>query len=38
MLYRSMPRTGDKISILGFGCMAFPLDGEGKIERPGPPP
>ncbi|NCC56610.1 MAG: aldo/keto reductase, partial [Synergistales bacterium] len=33
MLYRSMPRTGDKISILGFGCMRLPLDGEGKIDE-----
>jgi len=21
MLYRKMPRTGDQLSILGFGCM-----------------
>jgi len=33
MLYRSMPRTGDKISILGFGCMRLPLDGEGMIDE-----
>lgn len=24
MLYREMPKTGDKISILGFGCMRLP--------------
>ena len=33
MLYRSMPRTGDELSILGFGCMRLPLDGEGKIDE-----
>ncbi len=34
MLYRTMPRTGDSVSILGFGCMRFPLDAEGKIDEP----
>jgi predicted aldo/keto reductase-like oxidoreductase len=24
MLYREMPKTGDKLSILGFGCMRLP--------------
>ena len=24
MLYRKMPKTGDKLSILGFGCMRLP--------------
>jgi predicted aldo/keto reductase-like oxidoreductase len=24
MLYRELPKTGDKLSILGFGCMRFP--------------
>ncbi len=24
MLYREMPKTGDRLSILGFGCMRFP--------------
>ena len=24
MLYRQMPKTGDKLSILGFGCMRLP--------------
>ena len=33
MLYRTMPQTGDKISILGYGCMRFPLDGEGGIDE-----
>lgn len=32
MQYRSMPRTGDKISVLGYGCMRLPLDGEGRID------
>lgn len=34
MLYRKMPRTGDEVSILGFGCMRFPLDDEGGIDEP----
>ncbi len=31
MLYRTVPRTGDKLSILGFGCMRLPKKG-GKID------
>ncbi|GAB6126249.1 aldo/keto reductase [Humidesulfovibrio idahonensis] len=27
MLYRTMPKTGDKLSILGFGCMRLPMAG-----------
>ena len=27
-----MPWTGDKISVLGYGCMRLPLDGEGRID------
>ena len=27
MLYREMGRTGEEVSILGFGCMRFPTDG-----------
>ncbi len=32
MLYRTMPRTGDKLSILGFGCMRLPMM-DGKIDE-----
>lgn len=32
MLYRKMPKTGDKLSILGFGCMRLPM-AEGKIDE-----
>ena len=32
MLYREMPENGDELSILGFGCMRFPLK-EGKIDE-----
>ena len=32
MLYRTMPKNGDKLSILGFGCMRLPMI-EGKIDE-----
>ncbi|MDG6257687.1 MAG: aldo/keto reductase [Methanomicrobiaceae archaeon] len=31
MLYRTVPKTGDRLSILGFGCMRLPKKG-GKID------
>lgn len=34
MLYREMGETGEKVSILGFGCMHFPTDGKhNHIDR-----
>ena len=33
MLYRKMPKTGDELSILGFGCMRLPM-AEGTIDEP----
>lgn len=34
MLYREMGETGEKVSILGFGCMRFPTDGRYEhIDR-----
>jgi uncharacterized protein len=34
MLYREMGRTGDKVSILGYGCMRFPKkNGRTDEER-----
>jgi len=37
MLYRKIPKTGDRLSILGFGCMRLPQKkgrpGEGKIDE-----
>lgn len=34
MLYRKMPKNGDELSILGFGCMRLPvLDGKIDEER-----
>lgn len=32
MLYRTVPKTGDKLSILGFGAMRLPQV-KGKIDR-----
>lgn len=32
MLYRSMPKTGDSLSILGFGCMRLPM-ADGHIDE-----
>ena len=34
MLYRKVPKTGDKLSILGFGCMRFPMTETGQIDEP----
>lgn len=32
MLYRTMPSNGDRLSILGFGCMRLPM-AEGHIDE-----
>jgi hypothetical protein len=32
MLYRKMPNNGDRLSILGFGCMRLPIK-NGKIDE-----
>ena len=29
-----MPKTGDELSILGFGCMRLPMNPEGQIDEP----
>ena len=33
MLYRKMPKSGDELSILGFGCMRFPRKGVSTDEE-----
>jgi len=33
MLYRIVPKTGDKLSILGFGCMRL-AQKDGRIDEP----
>ncbi len=33
MLYRKMPKNGDKLSILGFGCMRLPVKDDGSIDE-----
>ncbi|SLM28406.1 Aldo/keto reductase [Desulfamplus magnetovallimortis] len=33
MLYRKIPKTGDSLSILGFGCMRLPTDEKGSIDK-----
>lgn len=32
MLYRTMPKNGDQLSALGFGCMRLPMAGEAIDE------
>ncbi|ACN13527.1 putative aldo/keto reductase [Desulforapulum autotrophicum HRM2] len=32
MLYRKIPKTGDRLSILGFGCMRLPVKA-GRIDE-----
>ena len=33
MLYRNMPKNGDELSILGFGCMRLPVKADGSIDE-----
>jgi uncharacterized protein len=33
MLYRKMPKNGDELSILGFGCMRLPVMENGTIDE-----
>ena len=32
MLYRTMPKNGENLSVLGFGCMRMPMI-DGKIDE-----
>lgn len=32
MTYRTQPRTGDKVSLLGYGCMRWPTVGGGSAR------
>ena len=32
MSYRKMPKNGDKLSILGFGCMRLPVKEDGRSQ------
>lgn len=34
MLYRKMPKCDRELSILGFGCMRFPLTKTGHVDEP----
>jgi uncharacterized protein len=33
MLYRNVPKTGDSLSILGFGCMRLPSTRTGGVDE-----
>ncbi len=33
MLYRKIPKNGDELSILGFGCMRLPVKEDGSIDE-----
>lgn len=33
MLYRKIPKNGDQLSILGFGCMRFPMLEDGTVAE-----
>ena len=33
MTYRVTPTTGDRVSILGYGCMRWPTDDDGNIDQ-----
>ncbi|HTY53358.1 MAG TPA: aldo/keto reductase [Methanomicrobiales archaeon] len=33
MLYRKIPKTGDELSILGFGCMRLAVKADGSIDE-----
>lgn len=33
MLYRKVPKTGDELSILGFGAMRLPMTEDGNIDE-----
>ncbi len=33
MLYRKMPKNGDELSILGFGCMRLATKEDGSIDE-----
>jgi hypothetical protein len=33
MLYRKMPKNGDELSILGFGCMRLAMKADGSIDE-----
>ena len=33
MLYRTFNKTGEKVSLLGMGCMRLPLAEDGSVDR-----
>ena len=33
MLHRKMPKNGDELSVLGFGCMRLPIKEDGTIDE-----
>ncbi len=33
MTYRTTPSTGDRVSLLGYGCMRWPTKSDGEIDQ-----
>ena len=33
MQYRTMKKTGDRLSVLGYGCMRLPVNEDGSVNR-----
>jgi predicted aldo/keto reductase-like oxidoreductase len=34
MLYRTMPKVNEELSVLGFGCMRLPVNKDSSLDKP----